>query len=80
MNDKYAIQGNKIFYFYGTNEEPFPQGILESEDIVVERRSKPKSKHVYGPYPIEGSDKVFNIYQINKFKSHISIMLKPDST
>jgi hypothetical protein len=80
MNEKYAIQGNKIFYFYETNEEPFPEGILESEDIVVERRGMPKSKHVYGPYPIQGSDKLFNIYQINKFKSHITIMLSPDST
>jgi hypothetical protein len=31
---------------------PFPDGILESEDIVVEKRQKPKSKHITGPIPI----------------------------
>ena len=36
MNDKYAIQGNKIFYLYDNAEDPFPEGIMESEDIVEE--------------------------------------------
>lgn len=80
LNDKYAIQGNKIFYLYETNDDEFPEGILESEDIVVEKRSKPKSVHTYGPFAIQGSKKVFNVYQVNKFKSHITIILKPDST
>jgi hypothetical protein len=30
-------------------DDPFPEGILESEDIVEEKRSKPISKHVAGP-------------------------------
>lgn len=62
MNDKYAIQGNKIFYMYETNDDEFPEGILESEDIVVEKRAQPKSNHLYGPFVIQGSKKVFNIY------------------
>ena len=46
MNNRYVVQGNKIFYFYDNQEEPYPEGILESEDLVVEKRGQPPSKHV----------------------------------
>jgi hypothetical protein len=79
MTHLYAIQGNKIFYFYDQLDGPFPEGILESEDIVEVNRSKPISKHITGPFAIQGSKRVFNVYQVNRFKSHIAIILKPDS-
>jgi hypothetical protein len=80
MNEKYVVQGNKIFYFYDNQEDPFPEGILESEDIVVEKRGQPLSKHIQGPIAINGSFRYFNVYQVDKFKSHMTVALKPDST
>jgi hypothetical protein len=51
-----------MFYLYDCSEEPFPEGIMESEDIVVEKRGKPVSKYLKGPIPILGSKRFFNIY------------------
>jgi hypothetical protein len=80
MNEKFTIQGNKISYLYDNSEDPFPVGILESEDIVEEARGKPVSKHVAGPFSVQGSFRFFNIYQVKKFTSHVTVGLKPDST
>lgn len=41
---------------------------------------QPLSKHVQGPLAINGSFRFFNVYQVGKFKSHITVALKPDST
>ena len=46
MNEKYAIQGNKMFYLYDNADEPFPEGVMESENIVEEKKSGPKCKFV----------------------------------
>lgn len=62
MNSQYAAQGNKLFYLFDCSSDPFPEGIMESEDIVVEKRGKPKSKYIKGPIPIGGSRRFFNIY------------------
>ena len=62
LTDQYAVQGNKMFYLYDCAEEPFPEGIMESEDIVVEKRGKPVSKYLKGPFAITGSRRFFNIY------------------
>jgi hypothetical protein len=69
MNEKYAIQGNKVFYLYDTSETEFPEGIMESEDI----KPGTTSKYIKGPLAIKGSMRLFDIYQIDKFKSHITI-------
>lgn len=50
MNDKYAIQGNKFFYFYDYSDDPYPEGILESENFVEQIRGKPVSNNVAGPF------------------------------
>jgi hypothetical protein len=42
MNEKYAIQGSKIFYLYDLIGDPFPEGIFEAEDLVKEDKSKSK--------------------------------------
>ena len=53
---------------------------MESEDIVVEVRGKPKSKYIKGPLVIGGSKRFFNIYQVKKFTSHMTICQRPDAT
>ena len=80
MTSQYAAQANKLFYFFDVTEEPFPEGIMESEDIVVEVRGKPKSKYLKGPIAIGGSKRFFNVYQVKKFTSHITICQRPDAT
>jgi hypothetical protein len=62
MNDKYALQGNKIFYLYDVSEQEFPEGIMESENIVDEKRGASKSKYVQGPLAIKGSMRLFDVY------------------
>lgn len=39
MNEKYAIQGNKIFFLYDLIGDQFPEGIFEAEDLVEEDKS-----------------------------------------
>jgi len=70
MNDKYILQGNKIFYLYDIeNDEPFDEGIFEAEDLLPEDRNKPKAMLTKGPIMISSSTRFFNIYQIEKFQS-----------
>jgi len=49
MNGKYALQGNKIFYLYDNSLEPFPDGIMESEDILEEKSSDKTYRFIDGP-------------------------------
>jgi hypothetical protein len=55
---------------------------MESEDIVVDQRDKnvSKSEYLKGPIPILGSKRFFSIYQVDKFKSLMTICQRPDST
>ena len=51
INRNFAIQGQKIFYLYDCAEEPFPEGIFESEDLIEpEDRSRPKFANIKGPF------------------------------
>jgi hypothetical protein len=34
LREFYSIFGSKIFYFYDIDGEPFPQGILEAEEMT----------------------------------------------
>ena len=80
MNQRYVIQGSKIFYLYDCDKEPFPEGIFESEELLEDKnRSKPKFDYIKGPFLSKGSNKFFNIYRINKFKAKISLFSLPDS-
>ena len=36
LNKRYCIFKSKIFYFHSANGEPFPEGIMEAEDLVEE--------------------------------------------
>ena len=80
MNEKYAIQGTKIFYLYDLFGDQFPEGIFEAEDLVAEDKTKPKLIYNKGPTCMQGSHRFFNIYQHDKFTSKIRIFQKPDQT
>ena len=34
LNEKYVIQGSKIFYLYDLAQEPFIEGIYEAENLI----------------------------------------------
>ena len=34
VTEKYALQGSKVFYLYNLAEDPFPEGIYESQDLI----------------------------------------------
>lgn len=34
LNEKYIIQGSKIFYLYDLAQEPFIEGIYEAENLI----------------------------------------------
>jgi len=73
MNDKYAVQGSKIFYLYDLSNDPFPEGIYEAEELIGDSKSKSHYEFTQGPIHVKGSNRFFNIYQIDKFKSNIRI-------
>ena len=62
MNEKYAVQGSKIFYLYDLSNEPFPEGIFEAEELIED--SKTKSKYLFsnGPITVKSSNRFFNVY------------------
>lgn len=73
MNEKYAIQGSKIFYLYDLIGDPFPEGIFEAEELVEEDKSKSKYVYSKGPFVVTGSHRFFNIYHLDKFSSKVKL-------
>ena len=73
LNDKYSIQGSKIFYLYDAGDEPFPEGIFEAEELVEEDRTKQRYSFSTGPISMRASNRFFNVYQQGKFTSQLMI-------
>ena len=80
MNEKYSVQGDKIFYLYDLSNDPFPEGIFEAEELIEDSKNKQNYVFNQGPIFVKGSNRFFNIYQIDKFNSNIRIFQKPDKT
>ena len=80
MNEKYAIQGSKIFYLCDIAGDPFPEGIFEADDFIEDDKSKSAYDFTKGAIMLNGSHRMFNVYQIDKFTSRIKLFQKPDST
>jgi hypothetical protein len=49
LREFYSVFGNKIFYFYDIDGEPFPQGILEAEDLHPHKKQIESIKYQKGP-------------------------------
>jgi hypothetical protein len=58
---------------------PFPEGIMESEELIPEDRTKASIDWYKGPFFIRGSNRVYNVYTTEKFKSFIKISSVPDT-
>ena len=56
----YSIHKNKIFYLYDDEKGPFPNGIMESEELIPEDRTKESIDWYKGPFFIRGSNRVYN--------------------
>jgi len=57
VREFYAIYRSKIFYFYDIDGEPFPQGILEAEDLIP--KSILKACEHYEVTKVDKNDIVF---------------------
>lgn len=79
ITDKYSIYGGKIFYLY--QDDPMPQGIFETEDLVRQQDVKTPQKMIRykGPIEFNGSYQFFNAYKTGDYKCHMIIYEKPDS-
>ena len=67
------MQGDKIFYLYDLSNDPFPEGIFEAEELIEDSKNKQNYVFNQGPIFVKGSNRFFNIYQIDKFNSNIRI-------
>lgn len=64
----YSIFNSKIFYLYNQEDDPFPEGIFEAEELMEE-----KGDLIKGTYRIRASNKIYCVYRNNKFYSSIRI-------
>ena len=64
---KYSILKNKIYYFY--QEHPYPEGVLEAENLLEEEdlENDNKSVHIKGPFKFRGSNRFYRVYKKNMF-------------
>jgi hypothetical protein len=79
ITEKYILSNGKIFYLY--QDQPMPQGIYETEDLVrMEGLGKAQNVIRFkGPIGFAGSNQFFNVYKTGEFKCHVVIYEKPDS-
>jgi hypothetical protein len=79
ITEKYILSSGKIFYLY--QDDPMPQGIMETEDLV-RMDGLDKCQNVIrfkGPIGFTGSNQFLNVYKTGAFKCHVVIYEKPDS-
>ena len=79
----YAIFKSKIFYFYDSLKEPYPDGIMDAEDLIdnqLQAENKDKSTWLRGPFKFEGSNRFYNVYRKNRFETFIKVFYLPDMT
>jgi hypothetical protein len=60
-------------------EEPFPDGIMESENLIADGNPSCRCDLVKGPIVIVGSNRYFNIFRKRKFIANMHIFRLPDS-
>lgn len=79
MTARYAIQGPTIFYLYDVSEQPYPEGVFEAEKVIEDAPTGTPTHYVNGPIRMTASQRFFNVYQLDKFVSHITILQRPDT-
>jgi hypothetical protein len=50
LRQNYAVQGRQLFFLYDCSDEPFIEGILDSEDLITEDVHTTKLDYVRGPF------------------------------
>ena len=82
LSNRYSIFRSKIFYFHPALGDPFPEGIMEAEDLIDKKSEKSDGKQYWmrGPFKFEGSNRFYNVYRQNKFRTFLKIYYLPDST
>lgn len=78
LDEKYSVFKSKIFYFYNNGKDPFPEGIFEAEDLIEEERTKAKKEYIRGPFVLRGSNRFYDVFRQNKYKSFLRIFQLPD--
>ena len=80
LSDRYTIQGSKILYLYNIDNDPYPEGVFEAEDLIKEDKSSDEVHYIDGPTRISGSNRFFDVFRTTKFKSFLRIFQLPDKT
>ena len=73
LDEKYIIFRDKIFYIQEIGKNVYPDGIMESEDLIEEERSKAKLIYNSGPFHLKGSIRFYDVFRPDKFCSFIRI-------
>ena len=55
LRERYTLFRSKIYFFYNTEVGPWPEGMLEPEQLL-ENMEENKMLPVKGPIPIRGSN------------------------
>lgn len=78
VSEKYGVFKQKMFYFYDATDEPFPEGILEADELMDEDRTQAARKQFRGPFTFSGSNRFYEVFRQSKFKSFMRIYTLPD--
>ena len=65
-------------FFYDITDNSFPDGILESETVLGSVMEDIKNKFVKGPFTFSGSNRFYEVFRKDKFKSFLRIFTLPD--
>ena len=68
LDQHYSILKSKIFYFYQADDNPFPEGILETEELTGEPGVDDKKEYMRGPFKIQGSNRFYTVFRGAKTK------------
>lgn len=68
-----------MFYFYDETDDPFPEGILESDELVEIDRTQAAKTFFRGPFTFSGSNRFYECFRQNKFKSFMRCFFLPDA-
>jgi hypothetical protein len=52
-----------MFYFYDVLDDPFPEGILESDELIEDDRTQAARKYIRGPFTFTGANRFYNVYR-----------------
>jgi len=78
LAEKYGVYREKMFYFYDAASDPFPEGLLEADELMEVDRGQAKKEFLKGPFTFSGSNRFYEVFRQGKTKSFMRIYTLPD--